>query len=276
MILLNPDFRPERPQFTIAPVEFQTKIVSKEKHAAEPIKKKEDIAKISSYLISKGKLRDNLLFVMGCNMGLRCSDLLKFQVGHLVDKNGNFREGLTMAEQKTEKTGKVRRIFYNEAVYKAAEAYLTGRELDPNEFLFASLSNNNTQRYYDVISQKKRQSGEDYHINGGVNTQLSVRSVERILKSVINDELHLNIHSSTHCLRKTFAYQTIVSYPDRDRALEILQLMFNHSSPRITLAYAGITDDEIEGIYKGLNLGINPCKMELLPYNSNKEVDISA
>ena len=57
-------------------------------------------------------------------------------------------------------------------------------------------------------------------------------------------------------LRKTFAYHCIMQSPDRTRAIEFLQRILGHSSAAITLAYAGITDEEIRSTYKKLNLGM--------------------
>ena len=87
------------------------------------------------------------------------------------------------------------------------------------------------------------------------HNNLKRRSVERILKEVINDELGIPVKASTHCLRKTFAYQVIMNAKDRSRAIEFLQKIFGHSSQQVTLHYAGITDDEIQDMYQNLNLG---------------------
>lgn len=46
----------------------------------------------------------------------------------------------------------------------------------------------------------------------------------------------------THTLRKTFGYHHYQTFKD----VAILQSLFNHSSPSITLRYIGITQDEIE------------------------------
>lgn len=60
-------------------------------HAAEPIKSMEDINRISQYLIENKRYRDNMLFIVGINFGLRVSDLrlLKFCCNLSVDDVGN-------------------------------------------------------------------------------------------------------------------------------------------------------------------------------------------
>lgn len=46
----------------------------------------------------------------------------------------------------------------------------------------------------------------------------------------------------THTLRKTFGYFHYKRYKD----VALLQQLFNHASPSITLRYIGITQDEID------------------------------
>lgn len=204
-------------------------------HAAEPIKSLDDICKIQDYMLKEGLFRDNLLFTCGINFGLRISDLLKLQVGHLLDATGTrYNERVVLSEKKT---GKRRVVYMNDAVMDAADLYfgdLVMREvpIDLNDYLFTSRSG-----------------------RSGNGKPLDSKSVERILKSIINDKCGINVHASTHCLRKTFAYHVIVTAKDRPRAVEFLQKILGHSSQAITLRYAGITDEEIMSTYQELNLG---------------------
>lgn len=54
----------------------------------------------------------------------------------------------------------------------------------------------------------------------------------------------------THTLRKTFGYWHFKQYNDITK----LQKIFNHSTPFVTLDYIGITQDEMDEEYDGLNL----------------------
>ena len=45
--------------------------------------------------------------------------------------------------------------------------------------------------------------------------------------------------------------------------------MLNHSSPAITLAYAGITADEEQTIYKNLDFGIDPVSEAIIPKSAD-------
>lgn len=242
----------DKPDFNVTKSEFHQVVDTRRSHAAEPIKKMEDIYRITDYLVEHKRYRDNLLFLMGINFGLRCGDILKMQVGHVIDQNGRLKDEVLLRE---EKTSKLRRVYMNETVANALKLYLGGRPIDLNDYLFPSHSHNNSDAYYEIINGKKKANGEAYEINGGKDTGISVDSVGRILKHLINDELGIPIHAGTHCMRKTFAYQMIMNAPDRARAIEFLQMLLNHSSQSVTLRYAGITDDEIRNAYCNLNLG---------------------
>lgn len=210
---------------------FEEEVPEKKKEAAEPIKSLEDIQYISQYLIQNGRYRDNLLFVAGINFGLRCGDLLQLKVGHLLTEDGTaYRDKIVIREQKTKK---IREAYLNDAICDAADLYFgAAGTVDLNDYLFKSQCNR--------VKSK--------------GAPMTVRSVERLLKTIINEECGLDVHASTHTLRKTFSYHILMNAPDRTRAVEFLMKILGHSSPSVTLAYAGITKDEIEQSYKNLNL----------------------
>ena len=248
----------QNPGFKIVQLNFHTEVDPRHKHEAQPIKKLEDIQTISNYLVANERYRDNLLFIAGINLGFRCSDLLKLQIGHMIDSNGWIRETIVLQENKTDK---YREVYINNAVADAVNLYLKGKQVDLDDYLFPSYSNNNRDVYYEEIqkmerwSEKRRAESETYVIRYGTDGPISRRSVDRMLKKLIVEDCGINIRVGTHTLRKTFGYHALMSAPDRNRALELVQKMLNHSSPQITMRYIGITDDEIQGMYTGLNLG---------------------
>ena len=130
----------------------------------------------------------------------------------------------------------------NASVLKALTLYLqdqyNGEPVDRRDYLFTSNSN---------------RKGRD-------GAPLTVRSIERLLKAIVNDELHIPVHASTHMLRKTFAYHFLMEAPDRNRALELLSMQLNHSSIAYTLRYIGITQDEILDTCFRLDLGFESKK----------------
>lgn len=216
--------------------EFHFARDTRRSHAAEAIKDPDDLWGIKDMLLSKGRLRDHCLFVLGVNYGLRCGDLCSLRVGDVITPNGTVRDSVLLRE---EKTTKYRTVYNNEITEDALIRYLADKEIDLDDYLFVSESSN----------AEWREAGWE------APKPLTVRSVDRILKKIVNDEYGLDIHASTHMLRKTFGYQALIQAPDRNRGLELVQTLLNHSSPQITLRYIGITDQELRSVYKNLNLG---------------------
>lgn len=225
----------------IAPATEDTHCELAPEHAAEPIKSMDDIFAISDYLIKNGRYRDNMLFIVGINFGLRVSDLRVLRFSNLINDNCTFKDSFPVFEKKTRNTRKRktnRYITINDAVIEAVTLYL---QHTPNvclsDYMFRSESNH----------------------GGNINEPLSIKSVDRILKGIAND-LDLNIKMSTHTLRKTFCYWMMVRGGNDQRRLLLLQKMLNHASPAQTLGYIGLTAEEVEAAYKDLNIGIRNGK----------------
>lgn len=221
----------------IAPATEDTSYEIANEHTSEPIKSVDDIYAVSEWFISKGRYRDNMLFIVGINFGLRVSDLLTLRFAHLIDEQFRFKTTFPILEKKTKNTRKVKRNRYitiNDAVVDAVTLYL---ENTPNvrlsDFMF---------------------KGESNRCGKNNNKALTRKSADRVLKEV-GEALGLSIHIATHTLRKTFAYHQMVMSGNDPRKLLLLQKMFGHSTSAQTLDYIGITGEEIEDAYLKLNLG---------------------
>ncbi len=224
---------------TIAPLTEDIQFETAEDHTAEPIKDLETISRISEYLVKNQRYRDNMLFITGINFGLRVSDLTQLVFYRLIDENLCFRDTFSILEKKTKNTRKVaknRYITINDAVVDAVTMYLEHNQCKLDDYMFRSDSNHGSN----------------------LNKPLSRMSVDRILKGIAKD-LNLDIHISTHSLRKTFGYHQMVMSGNDPRKLLVLQKMFGHSSAAQTLDYIGITGEEIEEAYMNLNLGSKNC-----------------
>lgn len=220
----------------IAPANETTYCELAPEHTSEPIKSIDDINRISKYLIAHKRYRDNMLFIVGINFGLRVSDLRMLRFSNLINDNYMFKDSFPVFEKKTRNTRtrkKNRYITINTAVVEAITLYL---ENTPNvrmsDYMFRSESNHGCN----------------------VNEPLSIKSIDRILKGIAKD-LNITVKISTHSLRKTFGYHQMLMSNNDNRKLLLLQKIFNHSSPAQTLDYIGITGEEIEEAYKKLNLG---------------------
>lgn len=223
-------------QGMIAPAVEDTRYQVANEHTSEPIKDIEDINRVSSWFIERGRFRDNMLFIVGINFGLRVSDLLTLRFSHLIDDQFRFKTTFPILEKKTRNTRKVQKNRYitiNDAVVDAVTLYLENTpDVKLSDYMFRSESNR----------------------GGNVNKPMHRNSVERILKEV-GDTLGLSAHIATHTLRKTFAYHQMVMSNNDPRKLLLLQKMFGHSTSAQTLDYIGITGEEIEAAYMKLNLG---------------------
>lgn len=221
---------------TIAPAEHETAVVIAPEHAAEPIKSLDTIQRISDYLIAKERYRDNMLFIVGINFGLRVSDLRLLRFSDIILPNLVFRDTFPVFEKKTRNTRKKKKNRYitvNDAVAEAVTLYLEHTpSVSLSDYMFRSVSTNGLA------------SGEP----------LTVQSVDRILKGIAR-ELGLSEKISTHTLRKTFCYHQMVMSGNDNRKLLLLQKMLGHSTPMQTLDYIGITSEEIQKAYRDLNLG---------------------
>lgn len=220
----------------IAPAKEEVVCELAPEHTAEPIKSLEDINRITEHLIKNKRFRDNMLFIVGINFGLRASDLRRLRFSNLINDNLTFKSNFAVFEQKTRNTRKRKKNRYitiNNAVIEAVTLYLRNTHgVSLSDFMFRSMSNNSNSR----------------------NEPIAVYSIDRILKKIAN-ELDLNVKVSTHTLRKTFCYHQMVMSHHNSRKLLLLQKMLGHASPMQTLDYIGITSEEIEDAYMKLNLG---------------------
>lgn len=220
----------------IAPAAEETYTELAAEHAAEPIKSMEDIFKVSSFLISNGRYRDNMLFIVGINFGLRVSDLRTLRFSNLINDDCTFRDRFAILEKKTRNTRRIRKNRYitiNAAVIEAVTLYLEHKEgVRLSDYMFQSESRNGLNKGQPMTKQ----------------------GIDQMLKGVARD-CGLGNRMATHSLRKTFAYHQMVMSGNDPRKLLLLQKMFGHSTAAQTLDYIGITEEEIDEAYRNLNLG---------------------
>ena len=217
------------------PAREEVQIETANEHTSEPIKDIEDIQRISEYLLSKGRYRDNMLFIVGINFGLRISDLLQLRFLHILNEDLTFKTTFPILEKKTKNTRKIRRNRYitiNDAVIDAVVTYLSHNQCSLDDYMFRSESNNSTNE----------------------NKPISRQMADHIMKGIGRD-LGLSNKMATHTLRKTFAFHQMAMSNNDPRKLLLLQKMFGHSSAAQTLDYIGITNEEIEEAYRKMNLG---------------------
>jgi integrase len=180
------------------------------KITVDPIGRMKDIQAISKLLSDNP--RNNLLFVMGTNNGLRTGDLLKLKV---LDVKG-MKVGDTLII-KEGKTGKRNILIMNKSIHKSLQIYLEALKPMDDDPLFAS---------------RKGKS------------PITVQCVNNMVKQWVG-EINLKDNFGAHSLRKTWGYVQRTVY---GVGFEILCKRFNHSSPAITMRYLGIEDKEVQNI----------------------------
>lgn len=234
----------------IQPPEEVVEQVVAEDHTADPIKNVDDIMRISQYLVDNELYRDNMLFIVGINFGLRVSDLLRLRFSDLIGNDYVFKKTFPILEKKTMNTRKVKKNRYitiNDAVIDAVLLYLEHNECRLDFFMFRSESNNGSN----------------------INRAMDRTAVNRVLKKAA-DAVGVDAKVSSHTLRKTFGYHQMVMANHDPRRLLLLQKIFGHSSSAQTMDYIGITSEEIESAYLGLNLGL---KTTYASFNQLSETD---
>lgn len=215
-------------------------------HAAQPIKSAKDIKRLSQYFIDNGKYRDNMLFILGINFGLRISDILELRFCDLINPDFTFKDCAVIFEKKTRNTRKRpknRVIAINYCVQSAIIQYLENTDgVSLSDYMFVNESSNS--KYSN--EQKNLKNGTD-----NLSTPMSHQAVDNMIKKSTK-AIGLTGNYATHTLRKTFAYHYMLQNHNEPRALELLQKMFGHNSLRQTLTYIGITDEEIDNAYRNL------------------------
>lgn len=106
------------------------------------------------------------------------------------------------------KTGKNKRFLINDMLRKEIDRYIDG--MNDDMYLFPSRT-----------GDKPITRVQAYRILNDVSNRLGIEDI------------------GTHTLRKTFGYWHYKQHKD----IAILQDIFNHSAPSVTLRYIGITDD---------------------------------
>jgi integrase len=176
----------------------------------QPIRDKQQLEDMKWALLRHCSKRDHILFILGCETGLRVGDILKLRTNQILKLKSHKEKILKVKEGKTQK---VREIYIGNCI---SEVYEYALELN-HEFLFPSRKGNKpispTQAY-----RQLNKAAEFAGVSGIGN----------------------------HSLRKTFGYWFYKATKD----IAMLQGILNHSHPSITLRYIGITEEETNEVLK--------------------------
>lgn len=177
----------------------------------QPIRETKIINQFKNLLQEKGS-KYYIMFVIGLNTGLRISDILKLKVEDIKDKTH-----VTLIEKKT---GKYKRFLINDQLKEEIDSYVIDNGLSADSYIVASRK--------------------------GINKPITRIQAYKVLNKAAG-ELDLDLDEiGTHTMRKTFGYWHYKQHKD----VAVLQDIFNHSSPSVTLRYIGINDDAKDSTLK--------------------------
>lgn len=178
----------------------------------QPIRDIEVLNQLKSNLKKRGD-KYYIMALLGFNTGLRISDILTLKAD-IVDSSH-----ITIIEKKTKKP---KRFLINDSLRSELTGYIESSNLGKNDYL--------------IYSNKKDENGNQKPIS-----RIQAYTVLREEGNKLGLE-----EIGTHTLRKTFGFWHYKQYKD----VAILQEIFNHSAPSITLRYIGITNDIIDDTIK--------------------------
>ena len=121
----------------------------------------------------------------------------------------------TFIELREQKTNKYKQFPINEKIQKDIRDFIRNKEIDEPLFL----------------SQK--------------DNRLSRIQAYKILRKAAQ-KVGIEVKIGTHSLRKTFGYHHYKQFNN----IALLQKIFNHSTPAVTLRYIGLYQEEIDDSYK--------------------------
>lgn len=182
----------------------------------QPIREQEKIEEMKRELKKSGT-RDYLLFYMGINTGLRISDIIKLKVKDILNQDRTMKTHIDIIEEKTEKKKKFK---INNGLVEELRQFTLN--MDFEEYIFQSRKGNN----------KPITRIQAYRILNNAGEKIGLEEI------------------GTHTLRKTFGYH----FYNQTKDIALLQELFNHASPSITLRYIGINQDKIDQAYDNFSL----------------------
>lgn len=190
------------------------------------IKDPDDVRAMAQWLWANKDPKYLLAFTLGINLGLRANELVSLRTEDVFTPDGFVRceaeESVTVWQRKV---GKHRTLWLNEACKEALEAHWPHR---------------NSETYAAGWLFPSREGGH-----------ICVRTLHDVLKEAAQ-ACGVTQNIGTHSLRKTFGYHQYRQGQD----IVMLQRLFGHSSPAVTLRYIGVAQEEERAAYRNVSVNL--------------------
>ena len=185
----------------------------------QPIRNKEQVRELAAYYLDRGEMRNHVLIVLGINTALRISDLLRLTWDDVYDfTNDRVKASIELIEKKTNKS---KIIALNHSVVNALTLY----------------------------APETAERGRPLIENPRTGKAISRVHAYRLIRAAA-EALDFQERVSCHSLRKTLGYHAWKN----GVPLVIIMDIYNHSSLAVTKRYLGVTQDDKNAVYLGLNL----------------------
>lgn len=192
----------------------------------EPVRNISDVKRMYNYLNERHSPKEAECWLIGCNVALRAGDLLKIR----FDQVEPHHKKIVLNEQKT---GKHKEIPITPPVRRAVERL---RQYYANNTFWKCPNKKDWKPTYLFQGTSRRA----FHLC----QPLCIQWLSYCIKTA-SRELEFDFNCNTHSMRKTWGYHAY----ERGEDIHYLQALFNHSNPRVTLRYIGVTKTTIQQMY---------------------------
>jgi integrase len=168
-------------------------------------------------MMDAGLVRECLLFQLQYNTNLRVSDALRLRWGDVLDDDRNIVETVSLLEKKIAHTGRYKKVILNSQIRASLLNYYHRYKPKPREFIFRSQSNRIGYRNRPWTPNWPRRVFNEHAKKVGIKG-----------------------HIGTHTPRKTFGW---MAYNVLGIPLDEIMTLLNHTDPRVTALYCGLTED---------------------------------
>lgn len=202
-----------------------------EEQTVFPIKSRDQLNAMASWLRANADPKYLLGFILGINLGLRANELLELRCSDIFFPDGKIRY---IVGDYTDTTDKI--SVFQEKVDKRRGLYLNESCVHAIQWYYG----NESGHYSDEYLFPSREGGH-----------IEVDTLRKILKRAAQ-ACGIKQNIGTHTLRKTFGYFHYQSNHD----IVFLQRLFGHSSALITMRYIGIADEEEKKAYHDVSIDL--------------------